>query len=203
MGSVLVTLGAAVGTGAGAVVLWCAKKHSKYEKVNVRCNYDDSGCTCGVIHEDTELELRMKETKEAYEREKAAELGHAKEIYDKDVELLDKDNQLKIAELELAVNRKDEQIVTLNKMVESIRDDYLRFRDGMSQHVMRSIPNATLNLPQEPLRMQPSNHRPPLRQLMTNDAMHSTEYSSPLVDVMMMSTSAPNSPRFNRRRALS
>lgn len=198
MATILIAIGTAAGTGMGATALWCFKKHSQYEKVNVRCNYDDSGCTCGIMHEDTELQMKMKEKKDHCEREKKQILEHAKEIYEKDIELLDKDNQLKIAELELAVHRKDEQISALNKMVESIRDDYLRFRESMSNHVMRSIPNATLSLPQEPF----IDNRPPLRQIMTTDHLPDN-YSSPLVDAMLMSTSEPNSPRFRRRRALS
>lgn len=135
----LIALLVAGGSFGSAGLCYCCKKHSEFERVRFRCNYEDESCTLGFIHENTQLQQKLDEERKHIIEEKEREIQHMKDIYEKDVELLDKDNQLKIANLELAIRKKDDEIQHLNEIVADIRKDYVWFRERTNDMVFQNL----------------------------------------------------------------
>lgn len=135
----LIALLAAAGSFGSAGICYCLKKHSDFEHVRFRCSYEDESCIIGFIHENTQLQQKIEEERKRLNDEKDFEFKHIQEIYEKDVELMDKDNQLKIATLELIVRKKDDEIQHLNSVVEDIRNDYIRVREKINEKMFRDL----------------------------------------------------------------
>ena len=135
----LIALLSAGGSFGSAGICYCLKKHSELEKVRFRCSYEDESCLMGFIHENTQLQQKIEEEHKRLTDEKKMEIEHIRQLYDKDIELLDKDNQLKIANLELSVRKKDDEILHLNSLVEDIRGNYIRFKEKTNDMIFHDL----------------------------------------------------------------
>lgn len=180
MTSALIGILSALGTSIAAGIAWCMKKKSRYENVNFRCRYNDNGCMCGCVHENTELEERIKDVTNHLEHEKDVEMKHQRELYEKDLELNNKDHMLRISELEYAVGQKNRQIDQMNKVVDSIRNDFLTFRSSIDNRsiVMHDVAG-------------------PPQQIMKTVSTRPTIFSTPtsnLPELRSYEISRPNSP---------
>lgn len=150
MGAIAAASAAAVGAFATSAVCYCLKKSTEWEHVNFRCNVTDGNCNCGFVHDNTEVQLKIAEVEDqlraearlARERsEKAAddELAKAHALFQKDLELAEKQNQLEVAELERDLVERKAEVGQLTKTVEEMKNEYVRFREQVNAQLFQRL----------------------------------------------------------------
>lgn len=138
--ALVILLGAVCGCSTTGIGI-CLKQKTGLDKVNIRCKYEDSSCMFAIKHEDTEIEEKVRQRTDAELALKDTEIKHEREMYEINTQLNDKEQSLKIAELELALRQKSDEISKLNKLMDGIRDDYISFRESISRMALNRTNN--------------------------------------------------------------
>ena len=185
MGEIAAAGLAAVGAFLTSAACYCLKKQTEWEHVNFRCNVTDGNCNCGFVHDNTEVqqkiaEVEMKlrvaarEERERFQKEAEAELVHVQTMFQKDLELADKQNQLEIAELERDLGERKSQVLQLTKTVEEMKNDYIKFREQVNTQLFQKLMSVESSASHTTASVGRGTPGPPRRQLMRNPSVPPT-----------------------------
>lgn len=121
--ALIVILSLLGGCGTTAVGV-CVKHKTQLDKVNIRCKYEDSSCVCAVMHEETEIEQKVRSRIEIKMAQKEAE------IKQREMERL-----VQLTEMESQLRDKHAEVERLFKLTEEVRDDYSKLKESISRAV--------------------------------------------------------------------